>query len=56
MSFRWFGSKVDPIPLRYIRQIPGVEGVVTTLYDLKPGEEWPVRRIRDLKEEVRPRA
>jgi mannonate dehydratase len=52
MSFRWFGSAVDPIPLAYIRQIPGVEGVVTTLYDLKPGEEWPVGRIRALKEEV----
>ncbi|MFA6506308.1 MAG: mannonate dehydratase [Treponemataceae bacterium] len=52
MSFRWFGSGFDPIPLKHIRQIPGVEGVVTTLYDMKPGEQWPVERIRAVKAEV----
>ena len=24
MTFRWYGSGFDPIPLKYIRQIPGV--------------------------------
>jgi mannonate dehydratase len=52
MSFRWFGPGFDRIPLKYIRQIPGVEGVVTTLYGLKPGDRWPVERIRAIKAEV----
>jgi 2-keto-3-deoxy-6-phosphogluconate aldolase len=28
MTFGWFGP-ADPIPLAYIRQIPGVEGIVS---------------------------
>ena len=28
MTLRWFGP-TDPIPLAYIRQIPGVTGVVS---------------------------
>lgn len=31
MVFRWFGKKDDNITLQEIRQIPGVEGVVTAL-------------------------
>lgn len=31
MTFRWFGPKDDNIPLKYIRQIPGIYGVVTAL-------------------------
>ena len=30
MSLRWFGSKYDTVKLEYIRQIPGVDGVITT--------------------------
>ena len=30
LSFRWYGP-LDPIPLGYIRQIPGVVGIVTAL-------------------------
>jgi mannonate dehydratase len=40
MTFRWFGSN-DPIPLRKIRQIPGVRGVVSALYDVPVGDVWP---------------
>ena len=40
LSFRWFGSS-DPIPLQYIRQIPGVRGVVSALYDVPVGSAWP---------------
>jgi mannonate dehydratase len=40
MTFRWFGP-TDPIPLRHIRQIPGVTGVVSALYDVAVGEAWP---------------
>ena len=28
MTFRWYGSQMDPIPLRYIKQIPNMSGVV----------------------------
>lgn len=52
MSFRWFGSKIDTIPLAYIRQIPGITGVVTTLYDMPPGEAWPEDRIQAMVNEV----
>jgi mannonate dehydratase len=37
--FRWFGSR-DQIPLQHIRQIPGVRGIVTALYDVAVGEVW----------------
>jgi D-mannonate dehydratase len=37
LTFRWFGA-ADPIPLAWIRQIPGVRGVVSALYDVPVGE------------------
>ena len=49
---RWYGSKFDTVTLKQIRQIPGVKGVITTLYDTKPGEVWSRERIRAMKEEV----
>lgn len=52
MTLRWFGKDVDTITLQQIRQIPGVTGVVTTLYDTMPGDVWPEDRIKDMKEEV----
>ena len=52
MTLRWYGSKYDTVTLKQIRQIPGVTGVVTTLYDTQPGEVWERERIRALKEEV----
>lgn len=52
MTFRWYGSDFDTVTLEQIRQIPGVMGVITTLYDTKPGEVWSRERIRGLKEEV----
>ena len=51
MSLRYFGP-TDPIPLKYIRQIPGVKGVVSTLYDTTPGEVWTREAIRSLKESI----
>ncbi len=39
MTFRWYGS-ADRIPLRHIRQIPGVEGIVSALHDVPVGEAW----------------
>ena len=52
MTLRWYGSGHDTVTLEQIRQIPGVSGVITTLYDTKPGEVWSRERIRALKEEV----
>lgn len=52
MTLRWFGSKFDTVTLKQIRQIPGVTGVITTLYDTKPGEVWTRDRIKNLKNEV----
>lgn len=41
MTLRWFGTGHDTVTLRQIRQIPGVTGVITTLYDTEPGDfDW----------------
>lgn len=45
MTFRWFGAENDPISLAYIRQIPGIHGIVGALYDVKVGEVWPEDKI-----------
>ena len=52
MTLRWYGSKFDTVTLQQIRQIPGVTGVITTLYDTAPGEVWSRERIRAMKDEV----
>jgi mannonate dehydratase len=52
MGFRWHGRAEDPIPLQYIRQIPGVSHVVGAIFDLPVGEVWPLARIRALKDEI----
>ncbi len=52
MTLRWYGSAFDTVKLWQIRQIPGVTGVITTLYDTMPGEVWSQEAIHALKEEV----
>lgn len=52
MSFRWFGSKNDAIPLRYIRQIPGMQNIVGALFHIPVGEVWPTEDIMALKYEI----
>ncbi len=52
MTLRWYGSKFDTVTLKQIRQIPGVKGVITMLYDVPAGEVWPLDRIQAIKEEV----
>ena len=52
MTLRWYGSKYDTVTLKEIRQIPGVTGVITTLYGTTPGEVWKPEEIRALKKEV----
>ena len=52
MTLRWYGKDFDTVTLEQIRQVPGVTGVITTLYDTKPGEVWSRERIRAMKAEV----
>jgi mannonate dehydratase len=51
MTFRWFGPG-DPVKLEYVRQIPGVTGVVSALYDLPVGAAWPQDRLEQLAGEI----
>jgi mannonate dehydratase len=51
MSFRWFGDS-DPVSLQYIRQIPGMHGIVSAIYDVPVGETWSMDRILALKAKV----
>lgn len=51
MTFRWFGDG-DPVALEAIRQIPGIRGVVTALYDAPVGDSWPADRLAALAERV----
>ena len=39
MTFRWFGEK-DPVDLKRIRQIPGVTGIVSAVYEVRIGGAW----------------
>ena len=55
MTLRWFGEGVDSVSLEQIRQIPGVKGVITTLYDIPAGEAWPMERIQQMKAYVEER-
>lgn len=41
MTFRWYGDN-DPVPLSYIRQIPGMYGIVSAVYDVPVGAAWPL--------------
>ena len=38
MSFRWYGQSNESFPLEYVRQIPGVRGIVGALFDVPVGE------------------
>ena len=51
LSFRWYGPE-DPIPLKHIRQIPGMRSVVTALYDVPASQVWDEARLRALKDAI----
>lgn len=51
MTFRWYGE-TDPISLEYIRQIPGMTGIVSAIYDVPVGEVWPMDKILALKAKI----
>ena len=48
LTFRWYGEK-DCIPLNYIKQIQGMTGVVTAVYDVPVGEVWEIEKLERLK-------
>ncbi|MBO4953602.1 MAG: mannonate dehydratase, partial [Clostridia bacterium] len=51
MTFRWYGDN-DPVTLEKIRQIPGMTGIVSAIYDIPVGEVWPMDRILELKQKI----
>jgi mannonate dehydratase len=51
LSLRWYGRD-DPVTLRHIRQIPGVEGVVGSCFDIPVGRPWPPDRVQALCDEA----
>ena len=50
LSFRWYGIS-DPVTLQNISQIPGMRSVVSAVYDVKPGEVWPMDSLNFIKDE-----
>lgn len=51
LTFRWFGAD-DPVSLGNIRQVPGVKGIVSALYDVPVGDAWPSDRVDALADTV----
>ena len=49
-TWRWFGPS-DKVTLGMLRQI-GVEGIVTSLHGLQPGEVWTEKQIRAVQAEI----
>lgn len=51
MNFKWYGQD-DYVILQQIRKIPGIQGIVTAVYDIPVGEVWSTERIEQLKKDV----
>lgn len=51
LTFRWYG-KSDPIPLKYIKQIPGCTGVMAMMDEFQAGEVWDEEIFGKFVEEV----
>ena len=51
LSFRWYGED-DKVTLQNIRQIPGMDSIVTAVYDVPVGEVWSRESIAKLKEQT----
>ncbi|HHU52732.1 MAG TPA: mannonate dehydratase [Clostridiaceae bacterium] len=52
MTFRWYGEGNDPIPLKYIKQIPNCSGLMGVLDQYAAGEVWPEDVIADYVKHV----
>ena len=51
-TMRWFGPGFDPVTLDKIKQVPGIDGVITTLYGKQPGDVWLKEELFSLKKLV----
>jgi mannonate dehydratase len=51
MTFRWYGESA-PVKLEYIRQIPGMYGIVSAIYDVPVGEVWPLEKLQALRDRI----
>lgn len=51
MTFRWYGES-DPVKLEYIRQIPGIYGIVSAIYEVPVGEVWPLDKLQALRDRI----
>ncbi len=51
IAFRWYVDK-DHIPLKYIKQIPKVTGIVSALNDVTVGDIWPIDKIKYIKQKI----
>ena len=51
MTFRWYGE-TDPVSLEKISQIPRMTGIVSAVYDVKPGEVWSMESIEKIKKQA----
>ncbi|TPE70053.1 mannonate dehydratase [Halalkalibacterium halodurans] len=51
LTMRWFGPS-DKVKLEYIKQIPGMKGIVSAIYDVAVGEVWPKEKILALKNDI----
>ncbi len=49
MTMRWYGPDMDSITLKQIRQVPGMEGVITALHEIPAGLPWPEEQVRERK-------
>lgn len=52
MTFRWYGTDFDTVTLQQIKQIAGVEGIISSLMNKQAGELWNQNEILNLKNEV----
>ncbi|HEX6558440.1 MAG TPA: mannonate dehydratase [Longimicrobiales bacterium] len=50
-ALRWFGPD-DPVRLEQLRQVPGVESVVSAIYDVPVGDPWTHTRVARLQEQI----
>ena len=48
LTFRWYGED-DPVTLEKISQIPTMSGIVSAVYDVKPGGVWSRESIGRIK-------
>ena len=51
MTVRWYGDD-DPVTLTKIRQIPRMTGIVSAVYDVKPGGVWSEESINAIKQKA----